>query len=451
METLQSTIFIEFDVNTKEITFLRNDNIIDYDSNATSVYVRVKYKDLSGNTVYLTPSELEDYKFSLYTIKPVTNNINKITGKITDELKENVSGGVVKFELPSACTNRLGIVKCEIHIEQGNKRIGSGRFIFDVKQSLVTEFDDELLNDEDFPVLRQLILDVQNATSINDTTPSETSTYSSSKIENIKKDLNSRISVAYEHSQSAHAPSDAEANVQVDWNETNTTSDAYIKNKPTNLATIDDIPAVPTKTSQLTNDSGYITNIPDEYITEEELNAKGYATTSQIPIVPTNVSEFANDANYASETYVANKIAEAQLGGGSGEVDLSGYVTKETGNASQITFADGQTFQAKLDAGTLKGPKGDTGLQGPQGIQGEQGLQGPKGDKGDPGEQGPAGANGRDGLTTAISVNGTTYTHVDGVITLPDYPSTGGGTATDDVATDEEVSNALNSIFGGVN
>ena len=84
MATLQSTIFIEFDVNTKKITFLRNDNIIDYDSNATSVYVRVKYKNLSGNTVYLTPSELEDYKFSLYTIKPVTNNINKITGKITD-------------------------------------------------------------------------------------------------------------------------------------------------------------------------------------------------------------------------------------------------------------------------------------------------------------------------------------------------------------------------------
>ena len=36
-------------------------------------------------------------------------------------------------------------------------------------------------------------------------------------------------------------------------------------------------------------------------------------------------------------------------GGGSGEVDLSGYVTKETGNAHQITFSDGQTFQAKLN------------------------------------------------------------------------------------------------------
>lgn len=43
-------------------------------------------------------------------------------------------------------------------------------------------------------------------------------------------------------------------------------------------------------------------------------------------------------------------------------IDLSNYVTKGTGNASQITFSDGQTFQAKLDAGLLKGDKGDTGV-----------------------------------------------------------------------------------------
>lgn len=339
MERLQSTIFIEFDVNTKKITFLRKDNIIDYDSDATSIYVRVKYKDLSNNTVYLTPSELEDYEFSLYTIKPTTKNVNMITGVVTDELKENVNGGAVKFEIPRACTNRLGIVKCEIHINQGNKKIGSDTFVLDVKQSLVTEFDDVLLEDEDFPVLRQLILEVQKDGNINDSAASATTTYSSSKIESIKTSLNSQItniktrtdniindtsatttstyssskieriksdidsqieaietqtdniinditpsatttysgnkiesikedlisqisaigesagmtseqtqqlSAAYAHSQSTHAPSNAEANVQSDWNETNKTSDAYIKNKPTNV-------------SEFTNDANYVT------------------------------------------------------------------------------------------------------------------------------------------------------------------------------------------------
>ena len=49
-------------------------------------------------------------------------------------------------------------------------------------------------------------------------------------------------------------------------------------------------------------------------------------------------------------------------------------------------------------------------LTGPQGPQGPQGVQGPQGIKG------------TDGLTTKISVNGTTYTQSNGLITLPNYP-----------------------------
>ena len=40
-------------------------------------------------------------------------------------------------------------------------------------------------------------------------------------------------------------------------------------------------PTIPTKTSQLTNDKGFITSIPSEYITETELNNKGYLTQHQ--------------------------------------------------------------------------------------------------------------------------------------------------------------------------
>ena len=68
----------------------------------------------------------------------------------------------------------------------------------------------------------------------------------------------------------------------------------------------------------------------------------------------------------------------------------------------------------------LRGPQGiqgEQGIQGPQGLQGEQGIQGPKGDTG---ERGPKGEN---GLTTQVRVNGTTYTQVGGLITLPDYPA----------------------------
>lgn len=44
----------------------------------------------------------------------------------------------------------------------------------------------------------------------------------------------------------------AEVNVQSDWNQTNSSADDFIKNKPT----------IPTKTSDLTNDSGFISSLP---------------------------------------------------------------------------------------------------------------------------------------------------------------------------------------------
>lgn len=44
-----------------------------------------------------------------------------------------------------------------------------------------------------------------------------------------------RGKIAYDHSQAAHAPANAEANVQSDWSVSDTSSDAYIKNKPTSM------------------------------------------------------------------------------------------------------------------------------------------------------------------------------------------------------------------------
>lgn len=51
----------------------------------------------------------------------------------------------------------------------------------------------------------------------------------------------------------------------------------------TGYAMIEDIPA---KVSQLDNDSGYLTEIPEEYITQEELKSMGFVKEENV-IVPT--------------------------------------------------------------------------------------------------------------------------------------------------------------------
>ena len=47
---------------------------------------------------------------------------------------------------------------------------------------------------------------------------------------------------------------------------------------------------------------------------------------------------------------------------------VEGYVDPQT-SADMVKFSDGETFQEKLDAGTLKGEPGETGPQGPAGEQ----------------------------------------------------------------------------------
>ena len=39
---------------------------------------------------------------------------------------------------------------------------------------------------------------------------------------------------------------------------------------------------IPTKVSQLTNDSGFLTAVPEEYVTDSELSQKGYETTQSV-------------------------------------------------------------------------------------------------------------------------------------------------------------------------
>ena len=53
---------------------------------------------------------------------------------------------------------------------------------------------------------------------------------------------------------------------------------------------------IPSKTSDLVNDSGFLTSIPDEYVTEAELDAKGYLTQHQ------------SLENYATKDYVSNAL-----------------------------------------------------------------------------------------------------------------------------------------------
>ena len=68
-------------------------------------------------------------------------------------------------------------------------------------------------------------------------------------------------------------------------------------------------PNVPTKISQLTNDSNFINSIPSEYVTESELNRKGYLTQHQDISGKADKTELHNHSNKSAlDTITATRI-----------------------------------------------------------------------------------------------------------------------------------------------
>ena len=94
------------------------------------------------------------------------------------------------------------------------------------------------------------------------------------------------------------------------------------------------IPSVPSKVSQLENDSNYLSSIPEEYVTDTELNAKGYLTEHQdlsAYALKTEIPTVPSLDGYATTQYVNNAIANVPT------TDLSNYYTKaETYSKTEV-------------------------------------------------------------------------------------------------------------------
>ena len=424
------------------------------DKNTSNIYVQLIIKETD---IIATPIEnAENFRIKANILKP-NKSVKEVDGRLVNETES-----IFEFNLPEDCINLSGAGKIEFEvsatIEDKEESITSFSTKFRVFPSILTELNETIEDSSDYPIIKELLDELlylkesgqighthDNLTTLNRITKEKVNSWDN-KLDTI--------------------PSEYITETELNSKNYATKDELHTHNNKTIIDNLND-----TK----------VNNWDTAYDHSQSLHFSGnYNDLTNKPTIPSNTSDLTNDSGYATETYVTSKIAEASLSGG--EVDLSGYVTKETGNADQITFDDGQTFQAKLDNGTLKGEKGDKGdkgdqgAQGPQGeqglkgdkgdkgdqgdpgIQGEigpQGIQGPKGDKGDTGERGPAGANGQDGLTTQVKVNGTTYVHTDGLITLPDYPTVPTKTSqlTNDssFATETYVSNKIAeaSLSGG--
>ena len=153
---------------------------------------------------------------------------------------------------------------------------------------------------------------------INDATASATTTYSSNKIENIKEGLSSQIR-------------ESAKDVLLEDGK------LYLKKSDgTKLGTGVVLP-VGGSGGSITWES--VTGKPATFTPSSHNHSK--SEIRDFPTIPTKVSQLQNDSDFATETFVTTKIEEAQLNGGSGSVAKSYVTYEEFGAKCDSVYDDG--------------------------------------------------------------------------------------------------------------
>lgn len=112
---------------------------------------------------------------------------------------------------------------------------------------------------------------------------------------------------------------------------------------------IENLPPVPTKTSQLTNDSGFITNANIPTKTSQLTNDSGFITDAD---VPTKTSELTNDSGFITSAALPTKTSD--LTNDSGFITSAAVPTKTSELTNDSGFITSSSREATVNSGWIR-------------------------------------------------------------------------------------------------
>ena len=114
--------------------------------------------------------------------------------------------------------------------------------------------------------------------------------------------------------------------------------------------TANDIPPIPSKTSDLQNDSGFITSADVPTKTSELQNDSGFITSSDIPAIPTKTSDLQNDSGFITSADIPTNVSDFTNDAGYiTSSDIPTDVSAFNNDAGYITSSDIPTDVSAFD------------------------------------------------------------------------------------------------------
>lgn len=377
IKNINRDYLVSIDVKNSSVN---KENLIFYitDKKTSNIYVQLVINMSTNNYIskFVVLEEASNYQTQLNIVKP-NNEPKTVKGELLDE--ENA---IFLFDLEDDCKDLIGKYECEVYASctVNNRTEGSTSdpFEYTVKSSIFNDLDDVIESDKDYPIILKLIEQIKGLTGT-DASQFATKEYVQNELKSLSIDATKyatkeelinalKEKAAVQHTHQATDIVEDSTHKFVTQAEKDLWNDAA-NNKPdlTKYATTESVnAALANKADKEHTHPQYLTEHQDISNKVDKIDGKGLSTVDFTTDYETKLKSLSN----YNDTEIKASISNNKTAINTINDSLANYVTKEAGNANQITFSDGQTFQDKLDAGTLKGAKGDPGPQGDPGANG---------------------------------------------------------------------------------
>lgn len=377
IKNINRDYLVSIDVKNSSVN-KENLNFYITDKKTSNIYVQLVINMSTNNYIskFVVLEEASNYQTQLNIVKP-NNEPKTVMGQLLDE--ENA---IFLFDLEDDCKDLIGKYKCEVYASctVNNRTEGSTSdpFEYTVKSSIFNDLDEPIESDKDYPIILKLIEQIKGLTGT-DASQFATKEYVQNELKSLNIDTTKyatkeelinalKEKAAAQHTHQATDIVEDNAHKFVTQAEKDLWNDAA-NNKPdlTKYATTESVnTALANKADKEHTHPQYLTEHQDISNKVDKIDGKGLSTVDFTTDYETKLKSLSN----YNDTEIKASINNNKTAINTINDSLANYVTKEAGNANQITFSDGQTFQDKLDAGTLKGAKGDPGPQGDPGANG---------------------------------------------------------------------------------